>query len=442
MKKLVVLLPVYNSEEFLDEAILSLYNQTFTNFDIIACDDGSTDNSYQILSKYKKKYKNFIIIKNSINLGIIKTRNLLLAYAKDYEYIALMDSDDISQKDRFELQISYLSRNKGTLAVSSDIMIIPFNQIIKFSKFNNLIRERMLFTNLINNPSSMFKNEVITKYNLKYDENLKSSEDYDFWLKVLNHGEIYIIPKILLHYRRHGKQETTLNRERQDKSRNKIIINYFSTLEIKLSEDDILLLLEPHNIESINKLNRLIMLFKIITTNNEINKLYNSKKLKELMKDNILIALKHLNKIQAYYYVLSILDFRILPKVLKYLFFLFLYKFKKGSNLPNIQANKLLKKVKSHNIKDFNIYCAGEITKHLITQTRNNLNIKIEQIFDIKAINSEYSFNSFKIKSPEKIKNINNKVIVIASYEYKNEVYEYLKKLLDEDISDYIIIQL
>ena len=108
--KLSVIMSVYNSEENLSDSIESILNQTYKNFEFLIMDDGSSDNSSEILGEYAKKDNRVKIFKNSDNLGLTKSLNILISSSKG-EYLARQDSDDISSKDRFEKQLNYLSLN-------------------------------------------------------------------------------------------------------------------------------------------------------------------------------------------------------------------------------------------------------------------------------------------------------------------------------------------
>lgn len=107
---------VFNTEKFVGEAIESILNQTFPDFELIIIDDGSTDNSLSIIRRYEKQDSRIKVIVNESNLGISKSRNKGLAIAKG-EFLANMDSDDINLPDRFEKQIIHFVHNPETLVL-------------------------------------------------------------------------------------------------------------------------------------------------------------------------------------------------------------------------------------------------------------------------------------------------------------------------------------
>ena len=112
---------IYNCAPTLAEALDSLYSQTFKEFKVILCDDGSTDDTFSIASEYSKRHKNIILIKNDKNMGLNYTLNHCLKYA-DTEYVARMDGDDISFPTRFEKEILFLD-NHPEFAIVSTPMI-------------------------------------------------------------------------------------------------------------------------------------------------------------------------------------------------------------------------------------------------------------------------------------------------------------------------------
>lgn len=115
--RITVLMAIYNCASTLDEAIDSLYAQTYNNFKLVLCDDASTDNTYEIAKKYAEKHDNIVLIKNEKNMKLAYSLNRCLEYA-DTEYVARMDGDDISLPTRFEKQIKFLDDHPEYAVVS------------------------------------------------------------------------------------------------------------------------------------------------------------------------------------------------------------------------------------------------------------------------------------------------------------------------------------
>ena len=107
MARISVLIGIYNCASTLVEALDSLYAQTFKDFKVILCEDGSTDNTYDVAEKYAQSHDNIILLRNEGNMGLNYTLNRCLEYA-DTEYVARMDGDDISLPHRLETEINFL----------------------------------------------------------------------------------------------------------------------------------------------------------------------------------------------------------------------------------------------------------------------------------------------------------------------------------------------
>ena len=131
MPLLTVLMPVYNAEKFLAESINSILSQTYSDFELLILDDGSTDNSLKIIEAYAKEDKRIKILVNKTNQGEAKCRNRLLKNSKT-EFIAWMDADDISLEDRLQTQMDFLKQNPKIDAVGV--------QYSAFGSSGNLLR--------------------------------------------------------------------------------------------------------------------------------------------------------------------------------------------------------------------------------------------------------------------------------------------------------------
>lgn len=205
MEKLVtVFMPVYNTEKYLKESIDSILNQTYKNFELLIIDDGSTDSSIDIINSYDDD--RIKLFRNEKNMGLPYTRNKGLELSKG-EYIAFMDSDDISKGDRLEIQVKFLDNHKDFQVVSSSCESLINNKISKPSKkiMNTEyieINNRLIFYCCINNPTVMIRKNFFIKNNIRYKEECFVAEDYDFWVEcIMNGGKIATLSKPNLIYR-------------------------------------------------------------------------------------------------------------------------------------------------------------------------------------------------------------------------------------------------
>lgn len=201
--KITVLMPVYNCELYVKEAIDSIINQTFTDFEFLIIDDASTDKTVSIIKEYKDS--RIQLIEKEGNKGISDSLNYGLKVAKG-EYIARMDGDDISLPERFEKQIAFLDTNIDVVLCGSNFGIIGTVKLINLPEDNEAIKLRLLKGNCIAHPSVMIRNSVLKEHAITYDSSTEPAEDYDLWVRLLQFGKLYNIQDKLLYYRVHATQ--------------------------------------------------------------------------------------------------------------------------------------------------------------------------------------------------------------------------------------------
>ncbi len=181
---------VYNCENTISAAMDSILSQTYNNWKMIICDDGSTDNTFKIVSDYEKRYPRKIqLIKNEKNMGLSYTLNRCLELV-DTEYIARMDGDDISMPDRFEKEIAVLANEPQISIVSCDIDYFDGNRVIGKMSHPTYPTERDLVKeNPFCHASSMIKTSAIKSVG-GYSERDHYSriEDYQLWFKLYLSG--------------------------------------------------------------------------------------------------------------------------------------------------------------------------------------------------------------------------------------------------------------
>lgn len=122
MPRVSVIIPMYNCEGTLSETVESIINQTYTDWEIILCDDCSTDGTYNIALSYAEKYDRITLLKNETNMRAGHTRNKCVEYAKG-EYLAMVDADDMSLPQRFEKQVAYLDEHPEMELVASGMIV-------------------------------------------------------------------------------------------------------------------------------------------------------------------------------------------------------------------------------------------------------------------------------------------------------------------------------
>lgn len=200
--KVSVLMPAYNSEKYIVEAIESILNQTFTDFEFIIIDDCSTDKTWEIIQKYSKNDKRILAIKNEKNLGISGNRNKLKKLAKG-DYIMWQDSDDISMPNRMEKQVEVLSNDSEIGIVGG--YINQFNEsedfsIRKYSDKDSELRSKIFRYSPCAQPASMIRKTVLDEVG-DYDLNYPPAEDLDMSFRIGQNYKFTNIQDIVLKYR-------------------------------------------------------------------------------------------------------------------------------------------------------------------------------------------------------------------------------------------------
>lgn len=170
-----VLMPAYNAEKYITEAIESILNQTYKNFEFIIIDDCSTDKTWKIIQKYQKKDQRIIIFRNKENLNLGKTLNLGINNAKG-KYIARMDADDISLPYRLEMQVKFLEDNPRVGIVGSNLIIIDKNNYPiatrRYPLKDKDIRNKIFLYNPFAHPVIMYRKNVVQKAGLYHQKNI------------------------------------------------------------------------------------------------------------------------------------------------------------------------------------------------------------------------------------------------------------------------------
>ena len=207
--KISILMTIYNHQNYLEESIKSILKQKFKNWELIACENGSRDNSKSLLKKIKdKRIKKFFFKKN---IGRTNCLNFALKKSKG-EYIAILDSDDIAMPSRLSKQIKFIKEKKIALVGSWYSIIDNKGKVIKKVKYNMkdkpIVRE-ILFFNIIGHSTIMFKRNIIKKIG-KYPSKFKFMQDYAFFLRIYKSFKIGIIKDNLTNCRFHHSNSETL----------------------------------------------------------------------------------------------------------------------------------------------------------------------------------------------------------------------------------------
>ncbi len=219
MPKVSVLMPAYNVEKYVAESIDSILNQTFTDFEFIIINDGSTDNTAKIIRQYSKHDKRIKFIDNKKNRGIISVRNQGLDLCTG-KYIALIDSDDIALPHRLAIQVEYLDTHPNVGVVSGWIKLFgPDTHFEKIYKTpTNVQLLDLMHSCCVWQPAAMLRASVLHKHHIHYSQNYPYAEDYALWLQLCQHTQIHNIQEVLLNYRWHGTNVSIVHKQKQSDS--------------------------------------------------------------------------------------------------------------------------------------------------------------------------------------------------------------------------------
>ncbi|MDD1673932.1 MAG: glycosyltransferase [Methanomicrobiales archaeon] len=209
MVKVSVIIPVYNGEAFLTDAIESVKAQTYTDWEIIAVDDGSKDRSPSILHEYGTELPGRFRLITQENQGISPARNRAIGVSYG-EYIALLDSDDVWFPEKLQFQVGILEKREGVAMVYSDCTKVNWQgKVIRTSCFEKpplrgLVFQELLLSNCIPSSSTLIRKSVLQEVGL-FNPAYRIAMDYDLWLRIASKYPIEVIDHSLIQYRVHPR---------------------------------------------------------------------------------------------------------------------------------------------------------------------------------------------------------------------------------------------
>jgi glycosyltransferase involved in cell wall biosynthesis len=212
--KITVLMPVYNCELYIKEAIDSILNQTFDDFEFLIIDDASTDETVGIIKEYNDLRIKLIV--KPINTGYTNSLNYGLTVARG-AYIARMDGDDISLPERFAKQVAFLDANPDVALCGTLYQILGSDTICNHPLSHEEIKVKLISGCYIAHPTVMIRRAALELHNLRYDPNMEPAEDYDLWSRMVFLEKVANIGKVLLYYRIHSAQTSIIRSEKQKK---------------------------------------------------------------------------------------------------------------------------------------------------------------------------------------------------------------------------------
>ena len=200
-----VVMSVYNGERYLREAIGSILNQTFRDFEFLMINDGSSDRTAEILKDYN--INRIKIIKNERNIGLTKSLNKGLRIARG-EYIARQDADDVSAPDRLEKEVNFLETHRDYAVVGTFVKILNEDSevigLLDRLTADTQIRKCLGTDNCITHGSTMIRKKCLLNVGF-YDESIARAQDYELWLRLSEKYRLANIPEYLYMWRKHDE---------------------------------------------------------------------------------------------------------------------------------------------------------------------------------------------------------------------------------------------
>jgi len=233
-----ILMPVYNCREYVREAIDSILGQTFRDFEFLIIDDGSTDDTNEIIRKYSDD--RIIIHENEKNLGLIATLNKGLDLANG-RYIARMDGDDISYPDRIKQQFKFMESNPDVGLCGTWFENFSGNTIYeptRYSRNDSDIRLMHLHQIHLSHGTCIFRTSVLKENNLYFNPEYVHAEDFELWTRIAKCTKFANIQQVLYKVRVNTNGVSESNRNIQNENTKKIIVNQFKNLKPDFNDDD------------------------------------------------------------------------------------------------------------------------------------------------------------------------------------------------------------
>lgn len=234
--RVTVLMPVYNGERYLSEAVESILAQSFTDFEFLIIDDGSSDGTAALLDTYHDS--RIRRVENEKNLGLIATLNRGLDLSCG-EYIARMDCDDISLPRRLEKQVAFLDSNQNIGVCGTWFKKFgAVNKVLRWHTDPDAIRSGLIFTSTLGHPTVMMRRELFRKHALYYDPAYIHAEDHALWVRASRFMLFANLGEVLLLYRVHPNQVSERMSETQLNSAAKLCLQQLRALGIEPTTEE------------------------------------------------------------------------------------------------------------------------------------------------------------------------------------------------------------
>jgi len=227
-------MPVYNVAPYIEESINSILQQSYTDFEFIIIDDGSTDGTLEKI--YSFQDSRIKVIAHQTNMGLVASLNEGISISSG-KYIARMDGDDYSLPRRLERQVSFMEVHPHVGVCGGQALYLGTNQITTKPFAHEDIKCWQLFHCTFVHPSVIIRKSVLETHGIRYLPYIHA-EDYEIWNRLAEVTELVNLPDLLVHYRLHAGQVSTLHRIQQDQYAEAIRRNQLRRLGIEPTDEE------------------------------------------------------------------------------------------------------------------------------------------------------------------------------------------------------------
>lgn len=231
------LVPAYNADQYIIETLNSLSNQTYTDFNILVIDDGSSDSTLSLLLEYDDD--RLYVLKNEKNIRLVATLNKGLDVLTS-KYIIRMDADDLITYNRLEKLISFMEKNPQVDICGSALQYIGKRRdVIRFKEKNEEIKASIPFHSIMPHATVIFKTSHLEKFGIRYSERHIHMEDADLWFRIHEFTHFSNISEVLYFYRWEGQNITQKTVNTRFERELVYFSNVYSKLGIPVTKEQI-----------------------------------------------------------------------------------------------------------------------------------------------------------------------------------------------------------
>jgi hypothetical protein len=232
-----VLLPAYNAEAWVGQAVESILRQSFRDFELLVIDDGSTDNTVALLNGYKDG--RIRVVRHEANRGLIACLNEGLGLSRG-ALIARMDADDFAHERRLELQVAFLNTRPdvGICGTWFHLRQAKRRTRVRTPVTHAEIAARLFFRSAFGHPTVILRRAFLQQFSLRYDPQSTHAEDFDLWVRASGHTHLANVPRYLLDYRVHSAQASSQHLQPQSAAASRVRLRQLATLLPGATEDE------------------------------------------------------------------------------------------------------------------------------------------------------------------------------------------------------------